>query len=52
MLLFENVYLIGSAFLLFVFPVVALGVDVLLIVYYFIYKCSFTIEWQQQKQKV
>ncbi len=51
MLLFENVYLIGSAFLLFVFPVVALGVDVLLIVYYFIYKCSFTIEWQQQKQK-
>ncbi|NDO46735.1 hypothetical protein [Clostridium sp. MD294] len=51
MLLFENVYLIGSAFLFFVFPVIALGVDMLLIVYYFVYKCSFTVEWEQQKQK-
>lgn len=51
MLLFENVYLIGSAFLFFVFPVMALGVDMLLIMYYFVYKCSFTVEWEQQKQK-
>ena len=50
MLLFENVYLIGSAFLFFVFPVIALGVDMLLIVYYFVYKCSFTIEWEQQQK--
>ena len=50
MLLFENVYLIGSAFLFFVFPVIALGVDMLLIVYYFVYKCSFTIEWEHQQK--
>ena len=30
MLLFESVYMIGSAFLFFIFPIVALGVDMLL----------------------
>ncbi len=50
MLLFKNVSLIGGAFLFFVFPVLALGVDMLLFIYHFIYQCSFPVEFQEEKK--
>lgn len=51
MLLFENVYIIGGAFLFFIFPVFALGVDMLLLMYRFVYKCSIPVEFGQQHTK-
>lgn len=48
MLLFESVYLIGGAFLFFIFPVFALGMDMLLFLYYFVYQCRLPVEFQQK----
>lgn len=50
MLLFESVYMIGSAFLFFIFPIVALGVDMLLFLYRFVYQCSLPIEFGEKKK--
>lgn len=50
MLLFESVYMIGSAFLFFIFPIVALGVDMLLFLYRFVYQCSLPIEFREKKK--
>ena len=49
MLLFESVYMIGNAFLFFIFPVMALGVDMLLFLYRFVYQCSLPVEFLEKK---
>lgn len=51
MLLFENMYIIGGAFLFFIFPVFALGVDMLLLLYHFVYQCNIPVELGQQHTK-
>ena len=48
MLLFESVSIIGGAFLFFVFPVFALGMDMLLFLYYFVYQCRLPVEFEQK----
>lgn len=48
MLLFESVSIIGGAFLFFVFPVFALGLDMLLFLYYFVYQCRLPVEFEQK----
>lgn len=50
MLLFKNVSLIGGAFLFFIFPVLALGVDMLLLIYHFVYKCRLPVEFQKENK--
>ena len=48
MLLFESMYMIGNAFLFFVFPVFALGIDMLIFLYYFVYQCRLPVEFEQK----
>lgn len=48
MLLFESMYLIGGAFLFFIFPVFALGMDMLLFLYYFVYQCRLPVEFDKK----
>lgn len=51
MMLFETVYLIDGVFLFFVFPVFALGVDIMLLIYYFVYQCRIPVEIGQKTKK-
>ena len=56
--LFESVFMIGSEFLFFLFPVIALGVDFWLLLYRFVYQCSLPVTfledgepWNRKKMR-